>query len=248
MNEAAVHDAATADEASTSMRVLGNAHAPVAQDHDEGPQQSAVREYVDQPCCTNCIISTALAVILCRKRCDPSRVISEFAFFPPEPPTYSIAEGAKEATVEQPGVLSLAFNYRELEVDAHFARFKQLDGAAGRPTCRLLFTGRKQRTPSFYFEKAGARVCVIYLHANASCRAEALMIMADVLACGATLYAFDFAGCGHSEGDFITLGWFEQDDVAAVIRHLRDQQLVTAVALWGRSMGASSACFLPLPV
>ena len=143
MNEAAVHDAATADEASTSMRVLGNAHAPVAQDHDEGPQQSAVREYVDQPCCTNCIISTALAVILCRKRCDPSRVISEFAFFPPEPPTYSIAEGAKEATVEQPGVLSLAFNYRELEVDAHFARFKQLDGAAGRPTCRLLFTGRK---------------------------------------------------------------------------------------------------------
>ena len=168
MNEAAVHDAATADEASTSMRVLGNAHAPVAQDHDEGPQQSAVREYVDQPCCTNCIISTALAVILCRKRCDPSRVISEFAFFPPEPPTYSIAEGAKEATVEQPGVLSLAFNYRELEVDAHFARFKQLDGAAGRPTCRLLFTGRKQRTPSFYFEKAGARVCVIYLHANAT--------------------------------------------------------------------------------
>ncbi len=33
---------------------------------------------------------------------------------------------------------------------------------------------------------------------------------------GATMFAFDFAGSGRSDGEYVTLGEFEKDDVAAV--------------------------------
>ena len=36
-------------------------------------------------------------------------------------------------------------------------------------------------------------------------------------------------------------GWHEKDDVACVLDHLRASGLVTAIALWGRSMGSVSA-------
>ena len=83
--------------------------------------------------------------------------------------------------------------------------------------------------------------CVMYMHGNASCRAEALTVLAPVLSTGAIMFAFDFAGCGRSEGEYISLGWFERDDCAACIDHLRSLHVVTAIALWGRSMGAGSA-------
>jgi pimeloyl-ACP methyl ester carboxylesterase len=83
--------------------------------------------------------------------------------------------------------------------------------------------------------------CVVYTHGNASCRAEALQILAPVLASGACVFAFDFAGCGMSEGEYISLGWHEKDDLQAALTHLRGTGQVGAIMLWGRSMGASSA-------
>ena len=81
----------------------------------------------------------------------------------------------------------------------------------------------------------------VYLHGNASCRAEALQVISAVLATGASLFAFDFAGCGQSEGEYISLGWHEQDDVQLALEHLRASGIVTSMALWGRSMGACAA-------
>jgi len=83
--------------------------------------------------------------------------------------------------------------------------------------------------------------CVIYLHGNASCRVEATTVAAQVLSLGAALFSFDFAGCGHSEGDYISLGFYERDDVQTMIEWLREYAGVGALALWGRSMGAASA-------
>jgi alpha/beta superfamily hydrolase len=36
------------------------------------------------------------------------------------------------------------------------------------------------------------------------------------------MFCFDFAGCGLSEGEFISLGWWEREDVAMVVEHLRE--------------------------
>jgi alpha/beta superfamily hydrolase len=48
-----------------------------------------------------------------------------------------------------------------------------------------------------------------------------------------SLFCFDFAGCGRSEGDYISLGWYERDDVEVVIDWLRASNKVSTIGLWG---------------
>jgi len=83
--------------------------------------------------------------------------------------------------------------------------------------------------------------CVVYLHANCGARPAALEVLHQVLPHGYTLFALDFGACGHSDGEYLSLGYWEQEDVAAVIDHLRAQSTVSSIALWGRSMGAVTA-------
>lgn len=44
-----------------------------------------------------------------------------------------------------------------------------------------------------------------------------------------------------SEGDYISLGWHERDDLQTVIDYLRETGKVSLIGLWGRSMGAATA-------
>mmetsp|Transcript_11879 Transcript_11879/g.10753 ORF Transcript_11879/g.10753 Transcript_11879/m.10753 type:complete len:545 (+) Transcript_11879:35-1669(+) len=83
--------------------------------------------------------------------------------------------------------------------------------------------------------------CVIYMHGNSSSRLEALSQLSLVLHFGATLFAFDFAGSGKSEGEYVSLGAFEKDDLQVVIEYLRNTGTTSTIALWGRSMGAATA-------
>ena len=83
--------------------------------------------------------------------------------------------------------------------------------------------------------------CVVYMHGNSSCRVEAIEYVETILSIGATILAFDFSGCGLSEGPYISLGWYEQEDVHTVITWLRNSNKVSTIGLWGRSMGASTA-------
>ena len=52
---------------------------------------------------------------------------------------------------------------------------------------------------------------------------------------------YDAAGCGLSEGEYITLGWNEHKDLALVVDHLHSLQKFDKIVLWGRSMGAVTA-------
>lgn len=83
--------------------------------------------------------------------------------------------------------------------------------------------------------------CVVYLHGNSSCRLEALGVLRTCLAAGLAVAAFDTAGCGKSDGEYISLGYYERDDLRDVVAYLRATKNVGAVALWGRSMGAATA-------
>lgn len=58
---------------------------------------------------------------------------------------------------------------------------------------------------------------------------------------GISLFCFDFAGCGESDGEYISLGWFERDDLDECVKYLRNTEKVSAIGLWGRSMGAVTA-------
>ena len=120
----------------------------------------------------NCVLTTALAAILCRNRCNANQVIAEFAFFPPNPSYYtprldpvsaarargtpahflcslslSLSLSCREVGVfvvrlsfsvvrrdeQRVEVNRVDFNYRELDADPHYSRFKRPDGATPRP-------------------------------------------------------------------------------------------------------------------
>lgn len=83
--------------------------------------------------------------------------------------------------------------------------------------------------------------CVIYLHCNAGSRLESLSLLRSLLPANITVFTFDFSGCGISEGDYISLGWNEQDDLRTVVNYLRETEKVSFIGLWGRSMGAVTA-------
>lgn len=52
------------------------------------------------------------------------------------------------------------------------------------------------------------------------------------------LCTFDFSGCGNAEGEYVSLGYHEQDDLEEVINYLKKYPKINNIALWGRSMGA----------
>jgi fermentation-respiration switch protein FrsA (DUF1100 family) len=95
--------------------------------------------------------------------------------------------------------------------------------------------------PELTHRRATALPCVIYMHGNSSSRLESLTALSVVLSLGATMLSFDFAGSGKSDGEYVTLGAFEKDDLRAVVEYLRESGTISTIALWGRSMGAATA-------
>lgn len=82
---------------------------------------------------------------------------------------------------------------------------------------------------------------VVYLHGNTSNRLEAWDLVVPFLKRGVSLFCFDAAGCGISEGEYISLGWHERHDLADIVKHLRKSCFCGPIALWGWSMGAATA-------
>lgn len=119
-------------------------------------------------------------------------------------------------------------------------------GKSFRRTDFVLVNARGLTLQCSHWEPEGDRPaerlpCVIYLHGNSSARPEAVPQLSLVLSLGATLCCFDAAGSGMSGGAYVSLGYFERDDLGLVVEHLRASGRVGAIALWGRSMGAATA-------
>lgn len=49
---------------------------------------------------------------------------------------------------------------------------------------------------------------------------------------------FDFCGSGLSQGEYVTLGINERQDLLLLVRYLRSHYSINQIALYGRSMGA----------
>lgn len=86
---------------------------------------------------------------------------------------------------------------------------------------------------------------VVFVHSNNGSRVEGthysyagLQYVEACLQQELELVLFDCSGSGVSEGDFVTLGVRESEDLEVVVEHLRTSRGVKEVALWGRSMGA----------
>ena len=81
---------------------------------------------------------------------------------------------------------------------------------------------------------------VVYLHGNASCRLEGLRTLSILLPYNINLFLVDLPGCGLSEGEYISLGYYESYDVGIIIDFLENLPGVGNIGLWGRSMGAAT--------
>ena len=82
---------------------------------------------------------------------------------------------------------------------------------------------------------------VLYLHGNGSSRVEGIHMIEELLKRDINIFLFDFPGCGLSEGDFISLGYHEKDDVGIIIDFIETLPGIGNIGIWGRSMGASTA-------
>ncbi|CAN1842280.1 Uncharacterized protein YqkD [Linum perenne] len=80
--------------------------------------------------------------------------------------------------------------------------------------------------------------CVIYCHGNSGCRADANEAAVILLPSNITVFTLDFSGSGLSDGEYVSLGWHEKDDLKAAVSYLRSNKNISCIGLWGRSMGA----------
>eukprot|EP00826_Nyctotherus_ovalis_P011575 TRINITY_DN1300_c0_g1_i8.p1 TRINITY_DN1300_c0_g1~~TRINITY_DN1300_c0_g1_i8.p1 ORF type:complete len:429 (-),score=112.32 TRINITY_DN1300_c0_g1_i8:75-1301(-) len=110
-----------------------------------------------------------------------------------------------------------------------------------------LVNERKQKLKCSFFEPIESErpskelPCVIYLHGNSSSRLEAIPYTRVFLPSYITMFCFDFGGSGRSDGEYISLGWWEREDLKVVVDYLRSLGRTNTIGLWGRSMGAATA-------
>ena len=81
---------------------------------------------------------------------------------------------------------------------------------------------------------------VLYLHGNSSSRIEGIHMIEELLKRDINVFVFDFPGCGLSEGEYISLGFHEKDDVNIIIDFIETIPGVSNIGIWGRSMGAAT--------
>jgi cephalosporin-C deacetylase-like acetyl esterase len=89
--------------------------------------------------------------------------------------------------------------------------------------------------------KAKELPCIIYLHGNSSSRIESIPYVRIFLPSSIQFFCLDFSGSGKSDGEYISLGFWEREDVKTVVTFLRSTGRVSTIGLWGRSMGAATA-------
>ena len=81
---------------------------------------------------------------------------------------------------------------------------------------------------------------VLYLHGNSSSRLEGLNNLEVLLKNNINLFVIDFPGCGLSEGEYISLGYHEKNDVKIIVDFIENLPGISKIGIWGRSMGAAT--------
>ena len=81
---------------------------------------------------------------------------------------------------------------------------------------------------------------IVYCHGNSSCRLEGWRMRKLLMDLNINLFVFDFPACGLSEGEYISLGYHEQNDLKVIIDFVEKIPGVGKIGLWGRSMGAAT--------
>jgi len=117
--------------------------------------------------------------------------------------------------------------------------YERVDSEVTNPRGLVLRCSHFQPTAN---ERPAERMpCVVYLHGNCGSRVDALESVTWLLPAGITVFSFDFSGSGASDGEHVSLGYYEKQDLLSVVDFLHDQGRTSRIGFWGRSMGAVTA-------
>lgn len=134
----------------------------------------------------------------------------------------------------------------------------QYDESSLKHTYNLDYYGIVERIPTEFRNKRNQKIigslyktqkyarghpCIIYLHGNSASQLEGRFLVQLFVPVGISVFCFDFSGSGDSDGEYVSLGFHEKDDLSAAIEFLRTNYKIHKIALWGRSMGAATAIF-----
>ena len=136
-------------------------------------------------------------------------------------------------------------NYNLSELDYDYSSLNERESPYIREDYSILSKRGFLMECSFYRADPSKRIpyirpCVIYLHGNSSSRCEGKKMAVSLLKEGIDLFVFDFPGSGKSEGEYISLGYHEKEDVRIIIDFVEKLPGVGNIGLWGRSMGAAT--------
>lgn len=142
-----------------------------------------------------CVMSTAIACLLCNNRCSIGRIVSNFAFFPPDPPSYNLEEIGDGS-----GRLRLRFTDPEYQTAAN----RLTSGAAAvgvRVEPRILDTARNERIALLHFRHPAAKATLLWSHGNAMDIGEIYFFLVQLCSqLHVDVVAYDYSGYGASTG------------------------------------------------
>jgi len=120
-------------------------------------------------------------------------------------------------------------------------RFEVGEPPADPPTEEVaLASASGARLAGWYAERDGAYAALLLLHGLRASRRQMSERAQLLHAAGFATLAIDLQGHGESEGDAITAGWRERDDVRAAVGWLREREPGRRLGLIGISLGGAA--------
>ena len=203
-------------------------------DRDLSPLRALRHRVVCSYALQGCVMSTAIAVLLCKHGCSIQRLTSKMSFHPPSPPSYSLE-------VQEDGTLALCFAQKEL-ADA-LKHVRMLRGISY--SVKLLRTSRRESIPVFHFACDGAELTFLWSHANAMDCGEMFFFFVELAArLHVNVVAYDYSGYGASSGEPSEPNTYA--DALAVYEYILSAGVEpkTQLVLYGQSIGSVPTVYL----
>mmetsp|Transcript_43852 Transcript_43852/g.115239 ORF Transcript_43852/g.115239 Transcript_43852/m.115239 type:complete len:347 (-) Transcript_43852:272-1312(-) len=180
-----------------------------------------------------CVMSTAIAVLLCKHRCSIENLTSSMSFHPPSPASYTL-ETADD------GSLNILFSHSELANALTYSYNRRVQCKL-----KLLRTSRRQSIPLFHFICEGATTTLLWSHANAmDCGEMYFFFLEFAERLNVNVAAYDYSGYGAATG--VPTETNAYADALAVYNYLVSSGVdpATQLVLYGQSIGSAPTLYL----
>lgn len=172
-----------------------------------------------------CAISSFIACMWCANGCNASRVADQFAFFPPEPPTYNIdqsEDGVEHIRLMLPGG----------------------DSPLVKVSVKTIRTQQDTTIPVFAFKVKAPSCHVLFSHGNAmDCGVMYQFWVEFALRLNVNLYAYDYSGYGRATGKPTEANTY--GDIMAVFEYMISEGISPGdIVAYGQSVGSGPSCYL----